>query len=143
MEPDEAITLILTASRVQNQLDVSIRDSAKLVVMALGYLALTIVQAGAVMRQGRCNMEEYCTIYHQRRQELLNRKAVQDGEEHQYTVYTTWEVSLKMIEEMSSEARRDALELLQILGFLHHDGIPEDIFHRAWKATSSIKSGMG
>ena len=58
---------------------------------------------------------------------------MQGGEDYRYTVYTTWEVSLKMIEEMSSEAGRDAVELLQIFSFLHHEGISEEIFYRAWK----------
>ena len=82
-------------------------------------------------------MEEYRTLYYRRRREFLNEKAVQDGEDHRYTVYTTWEVSLKMIEEMSSEAGRDAMELLGIFSFLHHDGISEKMFHRAWKALRS------
>lgn len=78
-------------------------------------------------------MEEYCAIYSRRRKELLSQKAVQGGGDYDYTVYTTWEVSWKMIEEMSSEAGRDAIELLKIFSFLHHDGISEEMFHRAWK----------
>ena len=38
-----------------------------------------------------------------------------------------------MIEEISSEAGRDAIELLQIFSFLHHEGISEEIFYWAWK----------
>ncbi len=106
MEPDEAATLILKTTEVSDQSDKSIRKSAGRVVTTLAYLALTTVQAGAVIRPGRCEMEEYCTLYYRRRRELLNQKAVQDGEDHRYTVYTTWDVSLKMIEEMSSEAER-------------------------------------
>ena len=114
MEPDEAVTLILKTTEVSDQSDKSIRKSAGRVVTTLGYLALAIVQAGAVIRQGRCTMEEYYTVYYQRRRELLSQKALQDGEDYRYTVYTTWEVSLKMIEDMSSEAGRDAMELLRI-----------------------------
>lgn len=137
MEPDEAVTLILKTTEISDQSDKSIRKSAERVVTTLGYLALAIVQAGAVIRQGHCRMEEYCTIYYQRRRELLSQKAIQDGEDYRYTVYTTWEISLKMIEEMSSEAGRDAIELLQIFSFLHHDGISEEIFYRAWKTLRS------
>lgn len=133
MEADEAVTLILRTIGVRDQSDKSIRESAKPVVATLACLALAIVQAGAAIRQGHCEMEEYCTIYYQRRRELLSQNAVQGGEDYRYTVYTTWEVSLKMIEEMSSEAGRDAVELLQIFSFLHHEGISEEIFYRAWK----------
>ncbi|KAF6238805.1 hypothetical protein HO173_003312 [Letharia columbiana] len=137
MEPDEAVTLILKTTGLSDQLDKSIRKSAERVVTTLGYLALAIVQAEAVIRQGHCRMEEHCTIYYQRRRELLSQKAVQDGEDYRYTVYTTWEVSLKIIEEISSEAGQDAIELLQIFSYLHHDGISEEIFYRAWKTLRS------
>lgn len=36
-----------------------------------------------------------------------------------------------MIEEVSSEDGREAMKLLQIFSFLHHDGISEEIFHQA------------
>lgn len=44
-----------------------------------------------------------------------------------------------MIEEMSSEAGRDAIELLKIFSFLHYDGIPETMFRRAWE---NMQSGL-
>lgn len=48
--------------------------------------------------------------------------------------YTTWEVSLRKIKEMSSEAGRDAIELIHSLSFLHRDKIPaEELFRRAWE----------
>jgi hypothetical protein len=33
---------------------------------------------------------------------------------------------------MSDDAIQNTMELMQILSFLHHDGIPEEIFHQAW-----------
>ena len=90
MEADEAVTLILRTIGVRDQSDKSIRESAKLVVATLEYLALAIVQAGAAIRQGHCKIEEYYTIYYQRRRELLSQNAVQGGEDYRYTIYTTW-----------------------------------------------------
>ena len=132
MTENEAVTLMLRSTGVNNLADKSIRKNAKPVVSILGFLALAIVQAGAVIREGLCKMEEYCTIYSRRRRELLSQKAVQDTGDYRHTVYTTWEVSLKMIEEMSNEAGRDAIEILKIFSFLHYDGIPEAMFRRAW-----------
>lgn len=141
MTPDEAVTLFLRRIGVHDPSDALIRDSAKPVVLKLGCLALAVVQAGAVIREGRCKIEEYCAIYSRRRQELLSQRAVQGGEDYQHMVYATWEVSWKMIEEMSSEAGRDAMELLKIFSFFHYERIPEVMFHRArehfWSATSS------
>ena len=132
MATDEAVSLILKTAGVRDLSDASIREVAKQVVLTLGCLALAVVQAGAVIREGHWRMEEYCDIYHRRREELLKQQAVQGNEGYSYTVYTTWEVSLKMIEQTSNETGQDALELLRVFSFLHYNGIPEEIFHRAW-----------
>jgi tetratricopeptide (TPR) repeat protein len=133
METEDAITLILKTTGTQNLSDKPTREIAKSVVLTLGCLALAIDQAGAVIRKGLCSMEEYCEIYSRHRKELLSQKAAQGRGDYEYTVYTTWEISLRMIEEKGGEAARDAIELLQIFSFLHHDGISEEIFHRAWE----------
>jgi hypothetical protein len=133
METEEAITLILKATKAYELRDEKLRDAAQPVVLTLGCLALAIVQAGAVIRQGLCRMEEYCSLYAQRRGELLHWKMGQGNQDYEYTVYTTWEISLRMIAEMSSADAHDAVEILQMFSFLHHSGISEEIFHQAWK----------
>ena len=86
---------------------------------------------GAVVRQRRCQIGEYCMLFLQRWKQLLNQKAVQNWYDYQYTAYTTWEVSPQIIEETSNEAGQDALELLQVFSFLHHEGTLKEIFQRA------------
>jgi hypothetical protein len=34
---------------------------------------------------------------------------------------------------MASETATNAVEIIRIFSFLHHDGVTEDIFYRAWK----------
>ena len=131
MSETEAVTLMLKTAGACDLSSQSIRETARPVVLTLGCLALAITQAGAVIRQGRCAMGEYCTLYARRRKELLSQKAIQGGEDYRYTVYTTWEVSRQMIEEWSSEAGQDALGLLQMFSFLHHEGISDEIFSQA------------
>ncbi|KAL8856809.1 MAG: hypothetical protein Q9178_006646 [Gyalolechia marmorata] len=114
MTTEEAVTLLLKTAGIDDLSNQSTRAAAELVVLTLGRLALAITQAGAVVRQGYCNIEEYPTLYSRRRQELLSQKVIQGREDYRYTVYTTWEVSRRMIEEMSSEVGQDALEILQI-----------------------------
>jgi Tetratricopeptide repeat len=133
MKTEEATTLILKTTGVQNVWDESAREMAKPVILTLGRVVLAIVQAGAVIRQGVYGMEEYCEIYARRRKELLSQNAVQGSGDYRYTVYTAWEISLNMIEKKYTETARDAVELLQVFSFLHHDGISEEIFHEAWK----------
>ncbi|KAL8955282.1 MAG: hypothetical protein Q9183_006709, partial [Haloplaca sp. 2 TL-2023] len=140
MAKDEAVTLLLRKAGADNTSNGSTRDAAESVVQTLGCLALAITQAGAVIRQGYCKMEEYRTLYSRRRKELLSQKAIQGGDDYRYTVYTTWEVSRQMIEEMSTEAAQDALALLRMFSFLHYEGIPEEIFSRAWRGVHKYRS---
>jgi Tetratricopeptide repeat len=78
-------------------------------------------------------MEEYCSLYDRRRGELLHWKTGQGDQDYEYTVYTTWEISLSMIVKISNADAEDAVEILQMFGFLHYDGISEEIFRQAWK----------
>ena len=54
-------------------------------------------------------------------------------------MYTTWEVSLDAIKSRLDRASKNAIELIQIFGFLHYDNITDEIFERAWKNTRKIK----
>ncbi len=133
MTTEEAVTLLLKTAGIDDTTNQSTRAAAELVVLTLGRLALAITHAGAVIRQGYCNIEEYRTLYSRRRQELLSKEVIQGREDYRYTLYTTWDVSRRMIEEMSSEVGQDALEILQMFSFFHYEGIPEEIFYRAWR----------
>ena len=131
METDEAVTLILRTSDVLSNR--TVQKAAEKIVLALGCLALAIVQAGAVIRIGHCRIEEYPAIYSRRRKDLFQEKMLLGNEGYEHTVYATWEVSLRMIEDLSTEAGRDAIELLQMFSFFHFDGISEEILHQAWR----------
>jgi len=134
MATGEAVMLLLKTAGTDDVSNRSMRTAAEAIVRMLEFLALAITQAGAVIRQGYCKLEEYRALYSRRRTELLSQKAIQGGEDYRYTVYTTWEVSRHMIEEMSTETGQDALALLQVFSFLHHEGISEEIFCRAWRS---------
>jgi hypothetical protein len=134
MATGEAVTLLLKTAGTNDVSNRSMRTAADAVVRILRCLALAITQAGAVIRQGYCKLEEHRALYSRRRTELLSQKAIQGGKDYRYTVYTTWEVSRHMTEEMSTEIGQDALALLQVFSFLHYEGISEEIFCRAWRS---------
>jgi tetratricopeptide (TPR) repeat protein len=132
MQTDEAVSLMLKESGHDSKNEAA-REMAKPVVSMLGCLALAITQAGAVIRQGVCGISEYCQLYSKRRKGLLDQKSMQSAGDYQYTVNTTWEISLRVIGKKSSDFARDAVELLQIFSFLHYEGISEEIFREAWR----------
>jgi hypothetical protein len=132
MGTEDAIDLLLKSIETYDLSLGTSRDNARTITETLGNLALAIVQAGAAIRQNLCPIEDYCEMYQRRRRELLSRAPLQVSSDYEYTVYTTWEVSINMIERMGSEVASHALELLRLFSFLHFDGISEDIFQEAW-----------
>ena len=140
MAVDEAVILLLKTIGTDDPSSEMSRRTAKNIVTTLGNLALAITQAGAVIRQNICRIEDYCDMYQRRRRELLSRAPIQASSDYKYTVYTTWEVSVNIIEGMSSEVASHALELLRLFSFLHFDGISEEIFRQIWVNTAGEPS---
>ena len=136
MEFDEAITLLLRSSGRPVE-DKSLRDLAQPVIQTLGCLALAVIQAGASIRQGICSLGDYLEHYRRHRKKLLSTKPPQTGEDYEYTVYTTWEISLNCLRVLaknpSGGTATNALDLLTICGFFHFDGIGEEMFKSAWE----------
>jgi DNA repair protein RadC len=91
---------------------------------------LAISQAGAYIL--RCSsLKKYLKVYQEHYDELLQTKEIQKEDEYGLAVYTTWKLSY---ERLGSSAKT----LLQILSFLHHEGITEEIFKRASISSESM-----
>ena len=133
MNMDEAVILLLKAAGAEDTADKATKKKAITVAQTLGFLALAIVQAGAYIRQGLCSIEEYCDMYSRHRQRLLKHLPIQTSSDYEYSVYTTWEVSIEAIEKMHGDTSHNAIELIRVFCFLHYDGITEDIFEQAWR----------
>ena len=135
MESDEAIDLLLKSGDLPSE-DHDIRRLALPIVETLGYLALAVNHAGAFIRETVCSLEGYLDVYMRHRKKLLSSPPVQARSEYNYTVYTTWEISVESIKKLAREVNdgtaAKALELLTFFGFCHFDDITEDIFATAW-----------
>lgn len=140
MQQEDAITLLLKAADVKNLSDEKARDLARPIARTLGYLPLALIQAGAFIRQNICSLEEYLEVYSSHKREIMSNKLGQGAEDYKYTIYTTWEVSFQMIESQATEAAADAIEILQILAFLHFDQVSATIFERAWNNLHRVES---
>jgi tetratricopeptide (TPR) repeat protein len=131
MTPEEAVALLLKTAAVENPQDESTRKAVGQVVKVLGYFALAIIQAAAVIRQRVCTIDEFCELYATQKKELLESGRSQSNVDYQYSVYTTWEISMKKIQEMSDKHAVLAIEILRLISFMHFDGIRKDIFKKA------------
>ena len=132
MDEEDAITLLLKAAQHGGVNDKKVRDIARPVVKTLGYLALALIQAGASIRQGICSLEEYLAVFATYRKQIMSDQLTQGTDNYQYTIYTTWEVSVQTIEGLASERAVDAIQILHILAFLHFEQVPATMFERAW-----------
>ncbi|KAI9790079.1 MAG: hypothetical protein M1816_005549 [Peltula sp. TS41687] len=101
------------------------------VVRTLGCLALAIVRAGAYIRQTSCSFHDYLEIYERDPSHLLQYIPIHPGTGY-HSVYSTWQVSVDMIESRHDTASHHALRLLGLLGFFQPDQIPIQIFYNAW-----------
>ncbi|KAH8833191.1 hypothetical protein DL96DRAFT_713047 [Flagelloscypha sp. PMI_526] len=124
LDQADAQELLLRGVKVPDSVD---RDShAAKIVKVLGCHALAVNQARAFLAKGTCALSNYLQLYKDNRERLLRDHATQtqSTDNYKYTVYTTWSISFNCLSET-------AKTFLQIICFMHHEGIPLFIFNRA------------
>ncbi|KAF8598134.1 FabD/lysophospholipase-like protein [Ceratobasidium sp. AG-I] len=122
MLPEDALELMLKVSPAEGEQDAVI--VANTLAEQFGYFALAIVQAGAYMHTTECGLSEYLKIFQKARAEVLRRGLIQKQDDHELSLFTSWEVSYRQL-----SAR--ATQLLHIISFFHHEGVAEAIFEAA------------
>ncbi|KAG8720152.1 hypothetical protein FRC09_010039 [Ceratobasidium sp. 395] len=124
MSATDAKQLLCAVSHIPTNIETE--DGADAIVKELGHLALAIVQAGAYICLHQCTVTDYLLMYQKHRDNLLedSQSRVQRIDDYEWTVYTTWSVSYQKLHPNTGL-------LLQLLAFMHHEGISEEIFSRA------------
>ena len=132
-----AIQLLLKASKIGSNLDGTHDVDAREIVNLLGCHALAVIQAGASISQGICELGEYKEMFKKRRRRLFEiRPAIAKS---QYgDVYATFEVSATYLSGRSDQTAVDALELLSCYAFLNFTEFPETTFEEAWQNSREI-----
>jgi hypothetical protein len=137
LEKQEAIDLLLTAEE-PIPWDTSSVDRALKITEKLGFLALAIVQAGAVIRDGLCTLENYNSFFERSWTSLrawAERKPAGDDKNHHLMyIYTTWEICYQRMESKASQGSKsasDAVQLLNTFSYLHWENIHFEILQRA------------
>ena len=131
MDRNEAVALLLRISKLDEESE-EVTEMAKSITDTLGCLALAIIQAGAAIRQIHCSTSEYHGMYARHRRDLLDLKHSPALTDYQYTVYSTWKLSVTMIQGVDVETSRHAMDLLRIFSFMHFANISEEIFRRVY-----------
>lgn len=138
LELEDARELLLQATSIAKSRWKEKEKAATAVVNILGLHTLAIIQAGAFVRQKRCTLEQYPTLFQQQKELLLKFHSKQHVSTYG-NVYTTFEVSVEHLQDSQLQEHLDALNFLHILAFMHNSGITETIFQRASEYASELK----
>jgi tetratricopeptide (TPR) repeat protein len=145
MEPFEAVSLLLKAAYPTEQYHLPTANPVKWrlaegIAIELGYLPLAIAHAGATIRRNIYTLERYLNYYLLERKSMLSRPQVMSADEA--NIITTWEIPFQKIVSRASMDHRDAVDLMHIFAFMHHETIPERVFQRSWADLRSVQSSL-
>jgi tetratricopeptide (TPR) repeat protein len=140
LDPGPAVDLVLEASEIEER-SPQITEQARQIVNALDRHPLALNAASSLIRSTVYSLGEYADALRTRlaQKELLET----DSEQARYRkVSTTFEVSADSLHSLASNdpTAKAALALLDMLGFMHHQNISEEIFARAWEYEEEILS---
>ncbi|RPB27890.1 TPR-like protein, partial [Terfezia boudieri ATCC MYA-4762] len=129
MHPTEAIQLLLSSCSIPKFEDLVPveQTAATIIAQELGYLPLALNQAGAYIHISQYSLSRYLKEYPNNASYLLSKRW--KGGQHDRSVFATWEISFKAIQEKSPKAA----ELLLVCGFLDHEDIQEELLRRGLK----------
>ena len=137
LDLQDAQSLLLKAAGMTKSLYEDSQKAAEKVIRALGFHTLAIVQAGAYIRLRFCSLEDYPAHFRKQEERLLKYHPKQARSAYG-SVFATFEISAIHLQSSQDECAADALSLLQILGFIHFQEIPELMFVRAQKEAVAI-----
>jgi tetratricopeptide (TPR) repeat protein len=137
LEEKDAIGLLLKASCLKSPTS-DVQVEASRIVKELFCLPLAIDQAGAYIASGATTIRDYLAKYSEHKKTLLSHSEFTGASKYDRTVYETWELSYKEIQQRAesgdshkASAANSAMLLLELFPFFHHEGITEEIFSYA------------
>lgn len=136
LNKEDCIGLLLQAARLTAQ-SLNVHSDAQKVIEILGSHTLAILQAGAYVAQGACDLSEYPSVFQRQGERLLRFNLTQDQSRY-HDIYAALEASAEILESLQSESARDSLCLLQVLSPLHYENVPLDIFKYAHNGAQSV-----
>ncbi|KAF8528440.1 hypothetical protein BU17DRAFT_61112 [Hysterangium stoloniferum] len=142
MNQDSAISLFETAAKLEKNSDTTMSAVSKNIVETLGSLPLAVDIAGATISAGLCTLYDYLKMYQVQTANLLdaNHPSLKGASRYNHTVYSALDISYNLIETSVAfpETAQNALFILRVLGFFHHQNIMERIFKQAAESVPPV-----
>ncbi|KAF2624911.1 hypothetical protein BU25DRAFT_128558 [Macroventuria anomochaeta] len=139
LDAEHSTQLLLKAARVPEEAWRSCETQAQAqnVVRLLGSHTLALIQAGAYVAEGFCQLAEYPKKYQQQRKRLLKYNLTQEQSRYR-DVFATFEASTDALERSGSQEGQDALDLLAVLCMLHSSVLPLEVCEDAWRGARRV-----
>ncbi|KAL8721873.1 MAG: hypothetical protein Q9181_007615 [Wetmoreana brouardii] len=135
----DAQQLLLHAAKVPLDQLHTLQDEARRVAALLRSHPLALIQAGAYISRGHCTLAGYPGVYKHQRKRLLEFRPTQAQSRYR-DVYATFEASADVLQASQTQAAKDALELLPVLGTCVASRLPLLLFQAGWEGAQSITS---
>lgn len=136
LDDDEASELLLRAADNHEPRTPTLMQLVSAITKILGALPLALVHAGNAIKAKYCKLHNYIPYYEQSWQMIRQsqRTTGQDDDDAGYMkIYASYEIVFRGLEAMKSRRYRDAVQLLKLFSFLHHEHISFHILTAAIK----------
>lgn len=137
LDEEHSKQLLFKAAQVPEQQWQFYDEPAQGIARLLGSHTLALIQAGAYISKGYCQLAEYPERYHKQRKRLLEHYPKQEQSRYRH-VYATFEASVDVIN--SEQDGRDALDLLGVLAMFHYSQFPELVFQDACNKAIKLRN---
>ncbi|KAL6710841.1 hypothetical protein ACN47E_007898 [Coniothyrium glycines] len=118
-----ATELLLKCARIPRSRWAILTTEAQKVVEILGSHTLAIIQAGAYIAEGYCDLQQYPGEY-ERQRTRLSQLGLQQDRSRYNNVYATFEASIEVLKEAGTQTENDALVLLAMFSMLTYTSFP-------------------
>ncbi|KAH8680052.1 hypothetical protein BGZ60DRAFT_428335 [Tricladium varicosporioides] len=134
LNAEDANTLMLKAAEQPLPWDEHVESKASIITEALGFHPLAIIHAGSAVRNGLCTLDDYLAYYSYSMQRGARvRRTQRLGQPHEMysSIFASFEIVYSDLTSKATISARDAVQLLKVFAFFHHENIQFDILERA------------
>ena len=131
LEQEDARSLLLQVAESKPvPWDSITQKFAASITEALGFLPLALMHAGKAIMNKLCKLDEYLK-YQAKEVERVRKAQDLHGDNIYMNVYSTWEFNYRGLQNKGTVKADDAVQLLKLFAFFHHDNIRVDFLVKA------------